>query len=106
MTMYIEAPTKKYVPAGKATLYELAVWHADGRKYLIAYTNRRVRDALFNAVCNRAEHMRRITGEASITFAKRAQDGATMGEWKVNWTGRTQRDACSHGELPFIAVVY
>jgi hypothetical protein len=43
-----------------------------------------------------------LTGTSDITFAKRAGDGATMGPWRIRWTGRTQREAANMGRLPWI----
>lgn len=42
------------------------------------------------------------TGAENLMFGKKAAAGATIGEWVVRFTGRTQRDAILEGELPFV----
>jgi hypothetical protein len=84
----------------RATLYEIAMSKGDTR-YLLCYTNRRGRAALFDAVARDAarEAVKSLTGTDQIHFARRSADGATMGEWRIQFTGRTQREAIGHGEL-------
>ena len=91
------------VRIGKRTLYELAAEHSEThQRILIAYCSRKGRAAIYNALVERLDHLLRILGTTDITFAKRAIDGATLGKWKVWFTGRTQRDAISEAELDFI----
>ena len=86
---------------GSDTLYELVAKHPDGRSYLIRYTHRRSRDALLKNLRHYGETVARLMGP-TVTFASHAADGATVGDWRVSWTGRTERDALRDGELPFI----
>ncbi len=76
------------------TRYELAIRHPDGRCYLVSYSDRKSRDAIFHSVAaeSRATRLIELTGDPQIRFGKRVADGATMGEWTVNFTGRTQRE--------------
>ena len=86
------------------TRYELAAIHSDGRRVLLAYAMRRSRSSLWNIVTDdtRRDALIVLVGGTSITFAKRAADGATMGDWRIVWTGRTKRDAVLSGEYPFV----
>lgn len=81
------------------TRYELAVAHPDGRRFLLGYTVRRSRNSLFEFAQRNALALLRLTGDETIRFAKRTAEGATMGAWHINWTGRTQRQAASEGRL-------
>lgn len=85
-----------------ATRYELAAVRGNER-VLICYTERKNRSGLWSAISsNRAEPLCRLTGAEEITFGKRAADGGMMGDWKIVFTGRTQRPAILAGELPFL----
>lgn len=87
----------------RATLYELTMSHGD-EHILIAYASNKGRTMLWKCVTSeeRVHQIIARTGTEEITFAKRAGDGATMGEWSIRFTGRTQRDAIGEGELPYI----
>lgn len=84
------------------TLYELAVSHPDGRRFLLGYTVGRSRSTLFRWTSKHGPALVAICGTDDIRFARRASDGATMGEWTINWTGRTERQAAA-GQLPVIS---
>ena len=84
-----------------ATRYELAMIRGDDR-ILVCYTNRRGRAGIMDAVHSRATAMIWRTGTDRITFAKRAGDGATMGDWSIQFTGRTQRECYIEGALPYV----
>ena len=86
----------------RSTRYELAVKHPDGRAYLVTYAQSRTRHIIMVAVNNAGTELVKLTGSKDITFAKKAKAGATIGEWKIVWTGRTQRQAYCEGELTFI----
>ena len=90
---------------GALTRYELAIQHPDGRRYLVAYTSRKSRDGMLTIVRSRAVSLLaacRLPDTSEIRFADRAADGAMIGEWHVNYTDRTQRQAICEGELTFI----
>lgn len=85
---------------GARTLYELVAQNGDQR-FLIMYRSNRSRRMLLDSCRKHGERLVKLTGVADITFAKRAGDGATMGAWRIRWTGRTQREAVG-SELPWI----
>ena len=89
------------VEINRATLYELAV-ERDDRRILICYSQRRTRGGIYRALSDRLEHVERVIGTKAINWSKRARDGATMGQWRIFWTGRTERDARSGTALPYI----
>ncbi len=90
------------IPVGKATLYELAAFHPDGRRVLIAYTRRKCRQSLYGAITDdrRREALIRFFGTDRIDFRRKAADGLDWGGWNLRWTGRTQREAVT-SELPY-----
>ena len=83
------------------TRYELVAEHPDGRRVLVRYTSRDNRRGLYGALTQDCEGICAFFGTDAITFGKRSADGATMGEWRLRFTGRTQREAILAGELPF-----
>jgi hypothetical protein len=87
------------------TRYELAMTHTETREsLLIAYSTGKARRDVFRYVSDpdRVGPIVARTGSDSIHFGKRAADGGTMGEWSIRFTGRTQRQAITEGELPYI----
>jgi hypothetical protein len=83
-----------------ATRYELAMMRG-GDRLLVCYSSRRGRQGIFEAVRSRVSAMTWRTGTDQIHFAQRAEDGATMGEWTIRFTGRTQREAYIGGALEY-----
>ncbi len=83
------------------TRYELAMWCGD-RKILIAYTPRRGWAGITAAIQSKADAIVAAAGADYIRFGKRASDGATLGDWTINFTGRTQREAYIQGELEYV----
>lgn len=88
----------------RPTLYELAAVHPDGRRYLILYCQRRGRRGLLDAISTDRVRPRLValTGQDAIRWADRARDGATMGDWRIIWTGRTQRECICADPLDWI----
>jgi len=84
-----------------ATRYELVAVKGD-RTVLVTYTSQKSRDGIYSSAQHRGEALAKLTGTETITFAKKAKDGAEMNGWKINFSGRTQRDAICNGEHPFI----
>lgn len=89
------------------TRYELVAEHKDGRRYLVIYTDRRSRAGLYSALVARLNDgsLDRVLGSRVVDYAKRATDGATIGDWRIYFSGRTQRDCYLGGELPFLSDV-
>jgi len=89
------------------TAYEIHAEHADGRKYLIAYTPRKGRRGILHALESRLADgsLDRVIGSRDLTWGERASDGCGLGEWAIEFTGRTQREAYIGGELTFLADV-
>ena len=83
-----------------STLYELAVSRGESA-YLVQYT-RKSRSALLHSCRKFGGQLVKLTGAESLVFAKRAADGATLEDWRIRYTGRTEHDAIVGGELPFI----
>lgn len=76
---------------GARTLYELAIENGDQR-ILLAYCINRSRRILWKVARQHGIRLVALTGAENIVFAKRAGDGATMGDWRIRWTGRTLGD--------------
>ena len=89
----------------RASFYELAAIHPDGRCILIAYCGRRSRHGLLDACHRRGPEIIALTGHAEMTFGTRGADGVTLGPWSIRFTGRTKRDAIMEGELQRMAEV-
>jgi hypothetical protein len=86
------------------TRYELAM-ERDNQKFLVCYSARMGRHAILQSLRNRAPEVLQvgqITDDDMLTWKKPASQGAMLGNWRVYWTGRTQRQAISEGELPFV----
>lgn len=84
-----------------STRYELAAVRGD-QKVLVCYSASRSRQTILSLCRQWAARLTALTGSETIGFAKKAEDGAAMGAWKIRFTGRTQREAIIEGELPFI----
>lgn len=86
-----------------ATRYEIELTTAAGAKWLVAYTPRRNFRGPLAAVQQRGSAILRVAGmpdDATVT-----RDGASLrfGDGSViRFSGRTQRDAISNGELPYV----
>lgn len=88
------------------TRYEILAEHPDGRKYLIGYTPRLSRVGLLNAMRARGDDLvaKLPIGENDVMrFETKPRVHCTTSGWRIGFTGRTQRDARSMGEVQFIA---
>ena len=83
------------------TRYEITARHADGRELLVVYTSQKSRNGLLKA----------IRGNAGVLFAEdeiygpifaRPLPHMRCGDWLIAFSGRTQRQAYSEGERPFV----
>lgn len=88
-----------------ATAYEVTMAHPDGRRLLVAYTPRKSRTGLWNAVVQndaRRGVIIALAGTAEAVFARKASDGLALGEWTIKFSGRTEREAYIEGELTHV----
>jgi len=88
-----------------ATRYELVATNkVSGQKLLVGYCAKG-RNGLFKMVAKNGEDAVKYFGNGvdNIHFAKKAADGATMGDWVIKFSGRTQREAILGGELEWFA---
>jgi hypothetical protein len=85
-----------------STRYEITA-ERDGVRILIGYMSRRGRAGILSMVRANADKFLEFfeCGASMWTWGKRASDGATINGWMINFSGRTQRDAYTQGELPF-----
>lgn len=81
--------------------YEIALIGPEG-KQLVAYTSRRSRRGLLDVIFEaaRGKAIVAITGEEQFRIEKGAK--LALGAWRIEFTGRTKRQAILEGELPFI----
>ena len=81
------------------TRYEVVLTNGTD-KYLVLYTSRRSKMGLCLAVQQRSDAVSLITNGINPWLSKRG-DTSHPGEWSVLFSGRTQREAITDGELPF-----
>ena len=88
----------------RGTSYEITI--SDGEQtYRVAYTPRHSRDGLLRAIRSTGKEIVTALGmpdTALVHAGKRAEDGFTLEDWQIRFSGRTQRDAISNGELQWI----
>lgn len=87
------------------TRYELVLERGEIR-IRICYSMRTGRHSLLTACQKHGQTIVDLIGmddKAQMVFLKPAALGAQIGEWRIHFTGRTQRDAIStRSELPWI----
>ena len=87
------------------TRYELIGEGPGGERVLIAYSMRTGRLAVLQSMQKHGPKIIELLGlddKAMLTWEKPAARGARIGAWSFRFSGRTQRDAISNGELPWI----
>jgi hypothetical protein len=86
------------------TRYEIEMVTPSGVKHLIAYTPRRSFRGLLDAVQERGAIILRVTGMPEDTRAERGDNASLRFSdgTIIRFSGRTQRDAIMHGELPYV----
>ncbi len=89
------------VKVGTRTCYELTAEHLDGRRLLVAYTDRKTRHTLCMALQDRIEHVDRVIQTRAVDWCDRAAGGAVMAGWRICWSGRTEREA-RRDALPYL----
>ena len=88
------------------TRYEAVVVRGDGEQRLLAYLGRHSLQGLYSATTQRGRAVLAflvLPDDAQMTFARKSREIAITGGHTVKFTGRTQRDAISNGELAYIA---
>jgi hypothetical protein len=83
----------------EATAYEITLRDKDGKRWLIAYSERHTQ----RCVCqNFSAHHPKIQRFIAPTDARwdRARKRYIAAEWEFGFTGRTRRQAKQEGELP------
>lgn len=87
----------------RATRYELVMVHAiTGQRLRICYTARRNRSGLVDAIRSHGPDLVRVTGAEEFKVGIGAT--ATLADWSILFSGRTQREAISSGaELRWFA---
>lgn len=89
--------------ANRATCYEAVVIRADGERRLLAYCDRRSNAGLLGAMRQRgAALLDFLECGDDATFKAIKGGGYRLGDCRVVWSGRTQRDAIMEGSLTYI----
>lgn len=81
------------VPTFDPTRYQVAVYHRDGRKFVLGYTARKSRygvDAMLAGADLAA--IREFTGLPGSTVWKIKRGAYVFGDWSIGFTGVTERD--------------
>jgi len=83
------------------TRYEVSI--TDGNTILrVGYTAKKSRDGVIACLRRVGQEVVNFTGCGEFFTSRRAADGVMMGNWRIAFTGRTQREAIMQGELkPF-----
>lgn len=84
----------------RPTAYELIAEYGE-TSVLIMYCGATSRRTIMQCVHKHADALIALTGHKSIVFCKPASLGATLGPWRIRFSGRTQREAIG-SELPWI----
>ena len=88
------------------TRHEIELRHDDGRAFLVAYVARTTGQALRETIqeTDRWEAITRITGAHAFAIVnpRSVAEGYHQAGWTLRYSGHTQRDRRSLGELPFI----
>lgn len=101
MTMTTETVQRLNRLRNDATLYELIAVAPDGRQVLAGYCGRTVR-RMVSMLHQNATAWMRLTGAARVDAVPKMPKTLTLGEWTFRFSGRTEREAIMHGELPWI----
>ena len=81
------------------TLFEIIAVGPAGEKLLVSYTNHKSRSNLIRIIRFHGEHAVKVFGSEAFDIIKGG--GITIGAWTVRFSGRTELDAKTSGELPF-----
>jgi hypothetical protein len=80
----------------RATRYEL-VLQRGAERLRLCYTGRKNRHGLIDAIRRNGAELVQLTGAEA--FKLEAGPAAIMGDWRLSFSGRTQREAIIAGEL-------
>lgn len=75
--------------------YEIVLCHVSGSAWRVAYTPRKTRVGIVNAVRNCWNEIESKAGRQTWRYAKSSADGLFSGGWTIRFSGRTEREAKS-----------
>lgn len=85
--------------AYRPTRYEITLKNREtGETFLFCYVNARSRDALARCLRQAGPEIIEFCGADRFYTKMRAQDGVMVGDWDIQYTGRTQLQAKQEGE--------
>jgi hypothetical protein len=85
------------------TAYEIVIIAPDGSRYLVGYTKRHSGDGLRRMLSRHAERIVSFVGVDSYTLRGRGLQPIDLGAGhRIEFSGRTEREAIISGELPAI----
>lgn len=87
------------------TTYEVTIRHPDGRRYRVCYCGRNSRTGLIMAARRNGARLVKLTGSEEMKTGKRSSDGVAIGDWNLNYSGRTERECITSNELEWIGAV-
>ena len=100
--MAVEAYKKIAALQGRPTYYEVALIKGDTR-ILLQYVHRVTRQSVLKAAQKFGPKLVDLMGVTDETpFSWKPNAVAHLGDWTIRSTGRTEREAITNGELPFI----
>ena len=87
-----------------ATKYEVIAEHPEYRSILLGYTGRKSFQGLLVAARQHGEQLVDLLGLTTDHRADRQGSTLLLGNgWSIRFSGRTQREAYTEGERPFVA---
>lgn len=86
-----------------ATKYEIVASHADGRHVFIGYSGQRSKHGLLRMLQHNGElNIARLGLTDESKVASLPNSRIQVGDWIVAFSGRTQREAITAGEMPWL----
>lgn len=86
------------VPTNAPTRYQVAVYHKDGRKFVLGYTARKSRYGIDDMLAGAdLAAIREFTGLSGSTLWKVKRGAYVFGDWSIGFTGTTERDTKNRG---------
>jgi len=88
------------------TRWELVLVTPAGEQILLRYTAQHTRRGIIEQIRYHGARLVELTGaEQFDSLGEWKGRGISLGEYRVRFSGRTQRDAILQGELPYISEV-